>query len=313
MSFSMAGGVKEGNYIAPCKNKKVVTLQVRIPCAGTCHVKKAFPSVSAGMTLEAALALTLFLFASVSLILPMKILTTERRVQAALEAVGEDFSRYAYIQDMLERGEIKAVPGADEFAKGFCQNLGAGIAQGYAQAQVMRHMDTGQARSVRMLRSSIRADGETFDLVVDYEIRMPFPVLGLDSIPRTARSCRRAWIGKAGGSGGEAGNGGEDEDETVYVGRDSTRYHRDRGCHYLSNSMTAVPYGQVDSRRNESGGKYHACAACGRGAGVGSTVYIMPSGNSYHTTRNCTAILAYVRAVRLSQVEYMGPCSYCSR
>lgn len=294
------------------KNKnKIVTLQVRIQEETGCG-KRAFPSASASMTLEAALCLSLFIFAAVSLILPMKIMTTERRIQAGLEAVGEDFSRYAYLQDVLAEGKLSVIPGADEFAKGFCKNLSGGVAQGYAQVLAMAHADTGNVQYANMRRSAIREDGETFDLILDYEIKMPFPVLGLQAVSRTARCTRRAWIGKEGkvSSGDEAGEA--DDDEIVYVGKDSTRYHRNRSCHYLSNTLTAISYEQVGEQRNHSGGIYHACASCGQGAGVGSTVYIMPSGSSYHTTRACKAILAYVRAVRLSEVRYLGACSYCS-
>lgn len=328
MSFSMAAiqKVLDDNLhfcrTFPFKGRqlnKIVTLQVRIlnriiaySSRGR-HGKKAFLPAPASMTLEAALALSLFIFASVSLILPMKILTTERRIQAGLESVGEDFSRYAYIQDALEKGKYSSVPGADDFAKGFCRNLGAGVAEGYALARARGHADTGNVISAVMVRSSILEDGQTFDLVLDYQIRMPFPVLGLNAIPRTARCCRRAWIGKPGKDEGGGSDGGGEEDEIVYVGKGSTRYHRDRGCHYLSNALSSVPYEAVGDRRNESGGKYHACAVCGGSAGAGTVVYIMPSGTSFHTTKNCTAINAYVRAVHLSEVSHLGPCSYCSR
>ena len=46
-------------------------------------------------------------------------------------------------------------------------------------------------------------------------------------------------------------------------------------------------------------------------AGKGSTVYIMSSGGKYHTLQDCKAIMAYVRAVKLKEVKYLGACSYC--
>lgn len=328
MSFSMAAvrenlgiilQVCRSNHFKEWKIKKLVTLQVRILNQKKTdnlhggHGKKAFLPASASMTVEAALVLPLLIFAAVSLILPMKIMATERRIQAGLESIGEDFSRYAYIQDALEKGKLAAIPGADDFAKGFCKNLSAGIAAGYAQACAMGYADTRNVTSVNVIRSSIREDGETFDLILDYEVHMPFPVLGLGSISRTARSRRRAWIGRDGRDEGEGGSGSGDGDEIVYIGRDSTRYHRSRGCHYLSNSLAVVSYELVGDRRNANGKKYHACAVCGHGAGPGSAVYIMPSGTSFHTSKECPAITAYVRAVPLSEVEYLGPCSYCSK
>lgn len=299
-------------------SKISVTLQVRIKenknmvqGFGICHGKKAF--LPASLTLEAALSLSLFIFAVVCMMLPMKIMNTERKIQAALEAVGEDFSQYAYLKDMIENGKTADVPGAGEFAKSFCGHLGAGAAEGYAQLMVVQHLDTKTVRHVRMLRSEILEDGEMFDLMFDYEIQLPFPVLGVDSLERTARSRRRAWIGKTGKDGSFRSSGEGDEDEIVYVGINSTRYHRSQACHYLSNNLIPVSYEEALSLRNDSGGKYYACRACGAGAGAGATVYIMPSGTSYHTMTNCKAINAYVRAVRLSEVIHLGPCSYCSK
>lgn len=309
-----------------------VTLQVRILMNKNYeqyfflyHGKKAFLSASGyrrkggrqriagSLTLEAALSLCLFIFAMVCMILPMKIMDTERKMQAALEAVGEDFSRYAYLKDMLEKGEVDGIPGAGDFAKSFCSHLAAGAAEGYAQLMVTQHLDTGAVKHVRMLRSSVLEDGETFDLIMDYEIQMPFPVLGMNRIERTVRCRRRAWIGKPGKDGGYAGGEDGSEDEIVYVGKYSTRYHRSRNCHYLANNLVQVSYEQVSGMRNDSGGKYYACRVCGTGAGAGSAVYIMPSGSSYHTTKKCTAINAYVRAVRLSEAAHLGACSYCSK
>jgi len=176
----------------------------------------------------------------------------------------------------------------------------------------MAYADTGNCRAVTMMRSQILEDGETFDLILDYEIQMPFPVLGLPAVRRTAHCRRRAWIGKAGKSYGADGRDEEDQDEMVYVGKNGTRYHRSRSCHYLSNDLTTVSFEAVGGLRNTSGGKYYACSVCGRSAGAGSMVHVMPSGSSFHTTKDCTAIIAYVRAVKLSEAEHLGACSYCS-
>lgn len=325
MPFSIAGH-KNCQNDKQIEIKKNVTLQVRIPTDKNtgkqffwnCHGKKAFlsaPTAAASLTLEAALSLTLFIFVVVCMMLPMKIMNTDRKIQAALESVGEEFSRYAYLKDLIDRGEEARIPGAGEAAKAFCGYLAEGVAVGYAQAAVMGHLDTSAVGHMRMLRSSILEDGEVFDLILDYEIRMPFPVLGLDAVKRTARCRRRAWIGipgKEGGLGNGEGDSGS-KDETVYVGKDSTRYHRSRSCHYLANNLSAVAFDAVADMRNDGGGRYRACQVCGAGAGSGSTVYVMPSGDHFHTTKQCRAILAYVRAVRLSEVVHLGACSYCSR
>ena len=325
MPFSMAASQKNQLYMLlnrriPKKhgNKKIVTLQVRIQNKHRlkilygCHRKKVFlpVSVSASMTLEAVMCLTLFIFAAVCLILPMKIMNTERKLQAAMEEIGEDFSQYAYLENQLKKGEIPA--GAGDFAKEFCRYLVSGAAQGYAQVKIMNHVDTFSVEKIHMLRSQVLEDGENIDLILDYEICLPFPILGIPALQRTLRCRRRAWIGKEGKDYGKDGSLSErEEDIIVYVGKNSSRYHISRSCHYLANNIKSVSKEQVGELRNESGGKYYPCAVCGKNAG--NTVYILPSGGSYHSGKNCTAIVAYAKAVKLSEVEYLGACSYCGK
>ncbi|MCI8659752.1 MAG: hypothetical protein HFG54_05850 [Lachnospiraceae bacterium] len=299
------------------KNKKIVTLQVRIlnefkiHTGKACHGKKTFLSVPASLTLEAVMCLTLFIFASVCLILPMKVMNTERRMQAALEMMGEDFSQYAYVKDAQDKGKIFAIPGAGDFAKEFCRHLISGAAQGYAQARIGEYVDTNAVRHITMARSQVLEDGESIDLVLDYEIHLPFPVLGIPALERTARCRRRAWVGREGKDYSKGEGGQKEEDPVVYVGKNSTRYHRSRECHYLANQLTSVSKEQVGNMRNDSGGKYYPCSVCGKNAG--RVVFIMPSGSSYHSGKSCRAIVAFARAVKLSEVEHLGACSYCGR
>ena len=162
-------------------------------------------------------------------------------------------------------------------------------------------------------------------IVMRYRMRLPFSVLGVSSIPVEQVCSRRMWNGADGGRFGDGdrdGNG--EEDEIVYIGKNSTRYHRLRTCHYLYNDLKAVDLGAVGELRNEAGGRYSSCGTCGGGSGgtgsggtgsgsMGSsgTVYVMPYGSSYHVSKSCRSIIAYVQAVPLTQVEYLGECSYC--
>lgn len=300
------------------KNKKIVTLQVRILSntyfkrLAVCHGKKVFLSVSGALTLEAAMCLTLFVFASVCLVLPMKVMNTERKIQAAMEMIGEDYSRYAYLQQNMEQGKGLAPADIGNSVKEFSRFLTSGAGAVYAQEQILDRVDTQALEHTNMLRSQIMTDGEMIDLIFDYEIRLPFPVLGMPAWKRTARCRRRAWVGMEGKDYSSTGSQNKtDKDMRVYIGRDSTRYHKDRNCHYLSNRLTAVSKEQVAGIRNENGRKYRPCSVCGdRAMGI---VYILPNGESYHGEQNCRAIMAYVRTAKLSEVEHLGPCSYCSR
>lgn len=62
-------------------------------------------SADGSLALEAALALTLFLFACVCLAAPIKLFDQQRKIQGALEQAGEDLSRYAYVKYCLDKGD----------------------------------------------------------------------------------------------------------------------------------------------------------------------------------------------------------------
>lgn len=104
----------------------------------------------------------------------------------------------------------------------------------------------------------------------------------------------------------------EKEEIMVYTGRSSTRYHRQRNCHYLFHDLKKVSAEDITGLRSQEGKKYKPCASC-KNRGTGAYVYVLPYGESYHTREDCTSLSAYVQEVPLSQVEYMGGCSYCSQ
>lgn len=270
---------------------KKSTLQVRIPAAMKKDRKRAFFSASASMTAEAALVLPLFLFAGVVLMMPFRILDVERQMQAIVMSVGEDISQMAYLT--TEEDEWTGSAAALVYAEGAVRAKAGGL----------------PVQGLSLRSSSILEDGESVDLTVHYQMKLPFSVFGLGSVKRSCRCWLRAWVGSDFADDDGKGEEGE-EDPIVYVGKGSTRYHNSSYCHYLYNRLSAVPAERIGEYRNGSGRKYTACDRCGGLSG--GTVYIMPYGEHYHGSRNCTAITAYVRAVRRSTVEHLGPCSYCS-
>lgn len=278
--------------------KKYIALQVRIPLVDCFLYGRKRVSFSASVTVEAALAVPLFLFAGVILMMPFQILNVERQVQAHVEMVGEKMSQMSYV----DAGTIAE----SDF-------LTTAAAIGYADMAVRTKLKDLPIDRISLMSSRFLQDGETVDLVVDYEMKLPFSVFGLESVARRARCYRRAWVGRDGSSG--LNEDGSLREEIVYVGRDSTRYHTSKQCHYLSNELQTIRFEQIDDSRNILGKRYRPCSRCGdkKPAYSGMIVYIMNAGESYHTTRTCSSIRSYATAVLKSQVVHLGECSYCSR
>lgn len=293
---------------------------------------------AASLTLETALVLPLFLFAMYLLILPMRIMDTSRAMQEICEDVCMDAAEGYYLKELVSQkttdqdnetqengsGELEPVtPAAAGLAEEsrseatkraeIIQSSLSGNALGAAAAELIRRrIHDSFVEDLESWRSSCMADGEMITLTLDYRYRLPFSVFGLESLPMSVTASRRAWIGRDGKSDGNSSSLPAEDGELVYVGKDSTRYHSSPTCHYLSNSLQAVTFDSVSALRNSSGKKYHACAVCARNAFSG-TVYVMPAGTSYHTDPDCSTVRAYAHAVPKSEVEYLGPCSYCCR
>lgn len=304
--------IKAGTYIYQ-KNKSV-TLQVRIARK---HVKggkkRAFSLISqdkkGSMTIEAALALPLFLFAMVMLMTLFSVMNRQRQVQAALESVCEDISKFAYAAYEIERGEMKIKPPGEEFYSFFEEGrVERAAMEAYAQIKLRGKLKETEISGLSLRESSFMEDGEMIHIRAAYEIKLPFPLFRMSNIAMVSSSSRRAWIGRDGGWLKESGE--EAEEDIVYVGKGGSRYHKSRTCHYIYNQLTGVSKSEIDRYRNTDGGKYHPCARCGNTES--QTVYIMPSGSSFHSTASCSAIASYVRAVKKSEAAHLGACSYCS-
>ena len=316
------------------------------------------------LTVEAAAAFPLFLFALYLLILPMRMMRTSMQMQQVCEQTCEILAEAAYMQQLAaaaaadaraaeEAGTAADSEGAGSSGTSAGKASGAAAApgntaasgEGAASLKTIGSANGGSAEKrseeadalIKWLstqgaatligtaaaaaiedenvedliswRSGYMVDGEMIRLTLDYRYRLPF--FGLGGLRQSVTASRRAWVGRSEGGISNGPEDREEDDEIVYVGKSSTRYHASPSCHYLSNhSMKPVSYASLESLRNSGGSRYKPCTRCGKGAHPG-TVYIMPSGEVWHSDPDCSAISAYAHAVRKSEVEHLGPCSYC--
>lgn len=117
------------------------------------------------------------------------------------------------------------------------------------------------------------------------------------------------WTGRD-TSSWEIGDADEVE-EMVYVTVSGGVYHLDEDCSYLKLSVSHVSGNSVDSLRNSSGEKYHACEICSKNQPPAGTVSITSEGNRYHNHSNCSGLKRSVRLVCKSDVDHMAVCSRC--
>ncbi len=274
-------------------------------------------SLSASLTIEAALALTLFMFTVILLSVPMEILDTQRKVQTVLETTGRELEWLVYkTSHKVHQAEKETAnsSGENENLDGIDFDIWVEVPSNLlVQAYLKEKIQAAAGNRVFDIKcdaSSVSADGEWIDLRATYQVRLPFSIFSLNHVKLSSRSRKRVWIGVDGGYFSKNMNSDKDE-EWVYIGRDSTRFHISESCHYISNQITTVAYENVGNLKNAAGVRYKACARCGGYASSGGMAYILPSGKVYHGRQDCSSLSYYVQKVRRSDVEYLGICSYC--
>lgn len=256
---------------------------------------------SASMTVEAALVLPMFLFLAYALLLPIRWIDTQRKVQMITEYFCEDLSQYAYIAERWN----------DKFSeKDF--GLDPQIFSDGAAGLFLKGKVGGYADDVTINVSRVPDEENHICFEVTYTEKIPYFSVLSKGVSMNAAARRRCWTGLDGKLKENGDNAISESEETmVYVGAGMGRYHLSAECHYISNQYECIPLSQIAAKRTSGGKKLTACSACAGDCKSGDMVYVTSEGTHYHKVTTCNAMVSYVRKVPLSEVEHLGCCSYC--
>ena len=241
------------------------------------------------VTVEAALAIPVFMFAVLSLISIIEIQSIRIKVHHAASNAGQAAAEYMIDTEHFSIGKLKS---------DIVKNIGfQRINNSYIRGGVLG-LYCGES-------TYSEVDGE-INVVVKYDVKLPFPdFTGLHKSFKEELKVR-AW------SGYYNVLNNPDEDEVVYVTKNGSVYHTNHNCTYLKPAIHYIPYESLETIRNSSGRRYKRCEMCGRKSGV-SGVYVTDYGDSYHNSLKCGALKRTVYAVKKSEVEGKGECSKCSQ
>ena len=106
----------------------------------------------------------------------------------------------------------------------------------YAAAAVKGKIPEKWVRDLDFYGTRITED-EKIQIVMHYKMPLPFSVFGINSVSVENVCSRRLWTGADGNRSRKNTVNGEKEEIMVYIGRSSTRYHRQRNCHYLFHDL----------------------------------------------------------------------------
>ena len=247
-----------------------------------------FTPFRGSITVEAALAVPIFFFASLCLIYLLEVMTVQISVRSGLSYAGKAIMTEAYPVAIVTPGKI------EEY-----------MVDAIGNERLDRSIIEGGSGGIDCSNSRMSAKTGIGNLIAEYKIRLPVPMFYTDGITKKETIRIKTWTGY------EKEFFGNGREETVYITETGLVYHKDYHCTYLDLSIQMVLRSSIDNLRNCDGGKYYPCRKCG--GGDSSQVYITDSGNKYHGSLTCSGLKRTVYAVPLSEVVGKGVCVRCGQ
>lgn len=241
----------------------------------------------ASLTVEAAVALPLFIGFMVFLLFYFRIMQTEitmeqammytARVEAACVSESSDTVHPAKVQlHFLKSAKEENVP--------------------------FEYIDGGKA-GISFSKSNY--EGSELILHASYRMTIPVGFFGTLRYPVEQEVSARKWTGYI-PQEDDAG-----KEKLVYVTKTGKAYHGSRDCAYLDLSIRTVSLEEVESSRNKNGSKYVRCGSCCKKKS-GKTCYITDYGTCYHVSLECRGLKRTVYVISMDKVGKRHPCKKCT-
>lgn len=260
----------------------------------------------ASITVEAAIAVPIFLFAIINLLSITNIIRLYSNVEMTLHQTGKEMAIYAYAYDKIVEND-----------SGIMDEIGSiGFSNTYVREKVLKELNKEYLNTspmvqgengISLLQSKIMED-DIIDLVVAYRVKPTIGIIGFTEIPLVNRCRMRAWTGYDNTKGS---NEVETKEEIVYVTETGTVYHTNRNCTHLILTVKGTSLQEISKLRNENGGKYYPCEICG-GYNSSGTIFITEQGDRYHSSSECSGLKRTIFAISIYEIGNRKKCHRCS-
>lgn len=239
---------------------------------------------SGSLTIEAALALPVFMMALLTLVSLLFMHLAGQRIQALLHTHAQTLA-------------IRCADGSNVSIS----DVGKEIAEELAGEDI--RFIAGGREGIDM-SGSFTDDPEYMQLCLRCEL-IPFTdMFGMLHIPYRRSCLVHVWNGYD--------KGFFPEEDYVYVTDESDVYHLDRDCSHIRLTIEEADPGSIAFLRNSDGKKYRSCEHC-HAKKTDERLYITPEGDRFHNSMTCSALKRTVRAIRMSETGDRRPCRRCGR
>ena len=273
--------------------------------------KRKTHNVSASLTLEAAMAFPVFIFAVINLFSLLEVVRANSDIEICLHKIGKEVALYAMAEDTV--GDYLGITGLSADA---CATM---LADGYSASRMSEDYSRKYGHSMDVVPGGISAanfalskavvDESIVDISVLYKVEPLYNIFHMRGYLLSNRSYLHMWTGYDGKGISGAGS----SEQMVFVTENGSVYHLTTGCSYLDLSISGVLASELGSIRNKSGGIYSACESCDPSISSISLLFITDYGSSYHSSLSCSGLKRSINEIPKSEAEAsgLGPCSKC--
>lgn len=302
-------------------NKGIKTLK---PKAFSFVLKKprfnysATKGLKSSITIEAAIALPIFIFFVIAIIYFLVIVTLQTNIQVGMDEAARSIGKKVYLAQNLEGvyEDLKneSTDDVDEETKSLVASglntltMKTWILKGNLFNRVAKSKILGGVTGFRTDNSTYNEDEGILDMIVNYTYVIPFLPSSIANINFVQRSKTHAWTGREISLGID---GSSSEKKTVYITPTGTVYHTSKTCPFLDLSIQMVSYSEISTLRNKSEGKYYRCLDCAK-HGTPACVYITDYGTKWHSNLNCSGLKRTIIEKDISEIGDMHECSKCA-
>lgn len=268
----------------------------------------------AGMTVEAALVLPMFLFFFLNLGSAMEIMRFHGRIETALWSVGREMAIYgSAITGPGALVNLNSASGESTEDLAILQDLG-NLALSYTYVGNRIEECLGKAylesaplkagtKGLQYLGTNLLNNKDMLELQVTYQIE---PLYSFGAFGRFAMENRyygRLWTGYEVTGEKEA---------IYYLTENAEVFHTTKNCTHLMLAVKSVGWKEARTGVNEYGNLYRPCEKCAVGTPI-AQVWIADKGDCYHFREGCSGLKRTYRAVDWEEAQRYRPCSRCGK
>ena len=260
--------------------------------------------IKASVTVEAAIAIPIFMFCFLEVISLLQSLSVYSGVLFALKNIGTPISVYGYVYEELTEQE-------EDFSLGDQVISSLLFSETYLDSQIREQCSEplyeqtiqGGVNGISLLGSYVDKNKGCLYIMANYYVEPLFSFTGR-RLRMSNQFYAKLWTGYTAVR--------VTEENYVYITENGTVYHLASDCTHLKLSISSIKNEALSISRNDYGEKYKACDKCCEGEAQ-KVYYITKKGNKYHKVLSCSGLKRTVSCVPKSTVEDWPLCEKCSQ